>query len=63
MQMLKAYLPILKTYAANFHAQICCCGKQGKLSGSCLSIIYDFGSLQFSETPMSDGYFHISLKR
>ena len=54
---------ILKTYAANLHAQISCVGKQGKLSGSCLSTIYGFGSIQFSETLMSDGYFNTFLTK
>ena len=32
---------LLKTYAANFNAQISCVGKPAKLSGSCLSTIYE----------------------
>ena len=42
------FLVSLKTYAANLHTQISCVGKEGKSSGSCLSTIYDFGSIQFS---------------
>ena len=53
----------LKTYVANFIAHISCVGKQGKLSWPCLLTIYDFGSIQFSETLMLDGYFHISLTK
>ena len=41
------------------HGQHSYGGKQGKLYGSCLSAIYDFGSIQFSETLVSDGYFCI----
>ena len=35
----------LKAYAATFHAH-----QTGKLSGSCLSTIYEFVSTQFSDT-------------
>ena len=37
--------------------------KQGKLSGSCLSTIYDFGVVQFSQTLMSDEYSRIFLTK
>ena len=58
----RIYLPFVLG-SANFHAQISCVGKQGKLSGSCLSISHDFGSIQFSKTLTSDGYFHIFLTK
>ena len=41
------------------HAHHSCSGKGGKLSGSCLSTIFKFASIQVSETLMSDGYFRI----
>ena len=53
----------LNTYAANFIAHNFCVGKQGKLSETCLSTIYDFGSIQSSERLMSDGYFYIFLTK
>ena len=53
----------LKTYAANFIVHISCVGIQEKLSGSCLLTICDFGSIQFSETLMSDGYCNIFLTK
>ena len=53
----------LKIYAANFIAQISCVGKQGKLSGPCLSTFYHFGLTQLSETFMSYGYLHIFLTK
>ena len=43
----------LKTYAAKFYAHRSRVRKQVKLSGSCLSTIYGFGSTQLSETLMS----------
>ena len=36
-----------------------CRGKWEKLSGSCLSTISKFVSIQSSDTPTSDGYFRI----
>ena len=44
---------LLKKYAANFHVHHSRVRKQVKLSGSCLSTIYGFGSTQLSETLMS----------
>ena len=49
----------LRTISGIVHAHHFCGGKQGKLSGSCLSTIYDIRAIQFSEILMSDGYFHI----
>ena len=43
----------LKTYAANFYVHHSRVRKKVRLSGTCLSIIYGFGSTQFSETHMS----------
>ena len=54
---------LLKAYVANFHVQISCVGKKGKLSRSCLSTIYIFESIQFLETLMTDGYFRIFLTK
>ena len=38
-------------------------GNRRKLPGSCLSTIYEFGSILFSDTLMSNGYFHIFLTK
>ena len=54
---------MLKTYVANFHAQISFVGRHGKLSGSCLSTFYEFRTMQYSETLMSDGYSQIFLTK
>ena len=51
---------VLKTYATSFHAHISCIRKQGKVVWVLSIDHYDFGSIQFSETLISDGYFHIS---
>ena len=44
----------LRAISCNSHAHHSCVVKQEKLSGSCLSAIYEFGSIQFSD----DGFFH-----
>ena len=51
----------LRVISGNSHAHLSCVEKQEKLSGSRLLTIYDFGSIQFLNTLMSDGYFHIFL--
>ena len=53
----------LKTFAANFHVHKSCVGKQEKVSGSCLSTIYKLRSIQFSDSLLSDGCFHIFLTK
>ena len=45
-----SYSSVLKTYVANSHTHHSCFWKQGKLSGSCLSEHYEYGSIQFSDT-------------
>ena len=52
----------LRAITGYSHAHFSCVEKQERLAGSRLSTIYDFGSIQFSNTLMSDGYFHIFLK-
>ena len=51
----------LRAISGNFHVQHFCVEKQEKLSGSRLSDHLRFRSIQFSDTLMSDGYFHIFL--
>ena len=53
----------LKTYAANFFAHHSRVRKQIKLSGSCHSTIFRFGSTQLSETLMSYRCSHIFLTK
>ena len=51
----------LRVISINSHAHHSCVEKQEKLSGSRIWANYDFRSIQFSDTLMSDGYFHIFL--
>ena len=54
----------LKTCAANSHAHNYCVGKQGMLSGSCLSTISEIRSIQFSDTlNVRRGNFRIFLTK
>ena len=45
------------------HAHHSCGGKQGKLSGSRLSTIFKFASIQVSDTITSSGYFRNFLTK
>ena len=54
---------ILKTYADNSHAELSCVEKQGKLSGFCLSTFHGFGSIQISDTLISDRCFDVFVTK
>ena len=49
----------LRAISGIVHAHHSCGGKRGKLSGSRLSTIFKFASIQFSDTLTSAGYFRI----
>ena len=45
----------LRAISGNSHAHHSCVEKREKLSGPVFPTIYDFGSIQISDTLMSDG--------
>ena len=50
---------LLRAISGIVHAHHSCGGKRGKLSGSRLSTIFQFASIQVSDTLTSGGYFLI----
>ena len=50
---------ILRAISGIVHAHHFCGGKQGKLSGSRISTISKFASIQFIDKLTADGYFRI----
>ena len=55
----KFHEDILRAISGIVHAHHSCGGKQGKLSGSRLSTIFKFASIQVSDTLTSGGYFRV----